>query len=785
MVRCAMPTAATADGLTRRRAPRVRRADILGLAWTVAAAAVVMAPALAHGALLGPFDILTRHGLTSQPGAVVHNPQTADQITEIIPWTALAWTQVHHGQLPLWNPYSALGMPLAFNWQSATFSLPVALGYLAPLRLAYTVAVLATLVIAGTGTYVLARLIGTGALGAALAGTVYELGGPLFGWLGWPVAAVMSWAPWLVAATVVIMRGRRRVAGVTWFAVALALAIYAGQPDALVPLAAGVAVFVAAVLVQRVAALGGSGPIVRPLGDLVWGAVAGTALGAPLLLPGAQLTTGAIRTTKASTPGLPPHDLVGFLVAGFDGFPWAGSRWFGLLSGNGSYQESALYVGVIAVVLAVTAMAVHHQRVTARALAAVVVVTIVLVFAPALPGLDVIPGAVRWHRSDILLGLAVAVLAGMGGDAVVASWRTARTRAWLAGGFGAAAVVLGAVWLAARGGLSPADATIRTQSLLWPALCTAAGLAVTGVAALAARRAPGVTDGDARRRGAALAAVLVACETGFLLWAGAPLWSSTNSFFPSPAAVTALQRTAGSALVGFGVHACSVPPDLGIPQDANVAYAVHEFDVYDPVTPKALFRSWQDFTGEPAGLGNPVSVFCPAVTSAAEARRYGVGLILVPAGTPRPAGTVFAGRIDDTALYRVPGAVAATVTPVASGRFCPCGPAPAPRPVAVTHPNPAAWKLVLDDATPAVVDLHLLAVPGWHATLDGRPLPLRPTGAMLDATVPAGHHVMELSYWPTSFTAGLALAGASVIALAGAGARSRRRRHRGLHAARG
>ena len=133
--------------------------DLLGLLWVLAAAGAVVAPALAHGSSLGPFDLLSQVGLTKQPGVVVHNQQTGDLIRLFIPWSALAWTQVHHGQLPLWDPYSALGMPLAFNWESAPFSLPALLGYLVPLRFAYTVGVLATLVIAGTGVYVLARLL--------------------------------------------------------------------------------------------------------------------------------------------------------------------------------------------------------------------------------------------------------------------------------------------------------------------------------------------------------------------------------------------------------------------------------------------------------------------------------------------------------------------------------------------------------------------------------------------------------------------------------------------------
>ena len=80
----------------------------------------------------------------------------------MIPWSTLAWTQVHHGHLPLWNPYSGLGLPLAFNWQSAVFSLPALIGYLLPLHLAYTAQIIVTLVVAGTGAYALARVLGLG-----------------------------------------------------------------------------------------------------------------------------------------------------------------------------------------------------------------------------------------------------------------------------------------------------------------------------------------------------------------------------------------------------------------------------------------------------------------------------------------------------------------------------------------------------------------------------------------------------------------------------------------------
>src|SRR5271165_3867123 len=95
--------------------------DVLGLTWVLGAAGVVLAPALIHG-------------------TAIRNPGTyIDQVTYGIPLTNLAWTQVHHGQLPLWNPYNATGLPLAFTWNSAPFSIPALIGYLFPLRLAYIV----------------------------------------------------------------------------------------------------------------------------------------------------------------------------------------------------------------------------------------------------------------------------------------------------------------------------------------------------------------------------------------------------------------------------------------------------------------------------------------------------------------------------------------------------------------------------------------------------------------------------------------------------------------------
>ena len=281
--------------------------------------------------LSGPFDLLSQYGLTKQNGVAVHNEYVTDLITQNMPWTMLAWTQVHSGHLPLWNPYSLLGMPLAFNWLSSAFSVPALLSYLVPLHLAYTVQILVTLVIAGTGVYVLGRVTGLGVLGCVMAASVCELSGPYMAWLGWPQTQVMSWAGWLFAAAILIVRGRHRARAIVFFAVVTACAIYAGFPEGVVLLGLALLMSLVVRLTLQAFWFQGSGPILRPVIDLALATIGGAALSAPLNTPGLQLTAHSIRTLGnfGFPQPLPPPRLFGTVLQGFDGLPEASSRWFG------------------------------------------------------------------------------------------------------------------------------------------------------------------------------------------------------------------------------------------------------------------------------------------------------------------------------------------------------------------------------------------------------------------------------------------------------------------------
>ena len=139
----------------------------------------------------------------------------ADQIQQFVPWTSLAWHQVHSGHLPLWDPYNVLGMPLAFNWQSGVFSIPALVGYLFPVSFAYTAVVLTKLIIAGTGAYVLCRVLRLGPLAAAFGGTAFELSGPMIVHAGWPHTSVTCWAGWILAAGIGLLRQSHHLRNIT------------------------------------------------------------------------------------------------------------------------------------------------------------------------------------------------------------------------------------------------------------------------------------------------------------------------------------------------------------------------------------------------------------------------------------------------------------------------------------------------------------------------------------------------------------------------------------------
>lgn len=742
---------------------RGRWSDVLGVVWVAFVSYAVLASTLAHSLEIGPYSLLYRFGLGQTTGAVVHPSIDIDQAVEMTPWAHLTWSQVHAGHLPLWNPYSALGMPLAFNWQSAPFGLPALVGYLFPMHLAYTVQILTTLFLAGTGTYLLMRVLRCGPIAAAFSAAVFEVCGAFMLYLGWPLASVFAMSGWLFAATILIVRNRHRARDIAFLAVVLAFAVYAGQPDALIILMLAWAIFVVVLLALRALGLGGRQPAWRPFVDLVIAAVAGLALGAPLLLPGLQVAGASVRGVKGSAlsgqTALSLNSLGHLLITGLDGHPLG--------------QQSA-YLGVIPVVLAVAAVGVMRRRPAVIAFLATAFVMFCITFLqPVMSLMNALPGmhSVRFPRALVFLVFPIAVLAGLGMDLLVRSPQRRRVLQWVGWGFVASAAFIALSVLFSLGHLPGGTGANRVDGILWALAEAAAGLAVVAVLRTTDRRsAPSAAaDPPSRRRDLRpwLGAALVGLSTAYLLVAGQNYLSSGETAATATPAELTLHRIVGSSLVGFGVDACDNLPGLGIEPDANIDVGVQELAVYDPMVPRDYFKSWKELTGQAKNQAGfeEFSTYCPPITSATIAREYGVSYVLEPHAGPGPAGGVFVRTINGEDLYRIPDSGLATLTPPLLDGSAPPADA-AGRVVPVDRSNPDRWMLTTDASTPQVLRLHLTDAVGWKATIDGKPLKLTDFGGvMLQADVPAGTHHIVLHYWPTRFTIGLVLAFISLVAL--------------------
>ena len=344
------------------------------------------------------------------------------------------------------------------------------------------------------------------------------------------------------------------------------------------------------------------------------------ALFSPVLLPALQLASHSIRSkyepiddvsTAHALLGRPNnpsealslHDLTHLLFQSFDGLPVKGGYFF---ADRSVYIDSAAYVGVIAIVLVVLAIAIRRRNTVVIALAAMTVCLFGLVFVPpVVSAADQLPGVgtFLWNRALLPMVFGLAVLAGFGADAVVRQHSDRRVRRWFGYGFLAAGAVLGALWVFGRGRLPAAEAEVRAHSFIWPAAGVFLGLILAGILWFVHSRAPTALRNRSRNLvGRGIVGALLVFETAFLVSAGFPMWSSGSQFLPTSPPELALKGAVGSSLVGFGKAECSVfPPVLGIRANLNAAYSLHEFSVYDPITPLAYFTSWRAVTGQTGG----------------------------------------------------------------------------------------------------------------------------------------------------------------------------------------
>jgi hypothetical protein len=336
---------------------------------------------------------------------------------------------------------------------------------------------------------------------------------------------------------------------------------------------------------------------------------------------------------------------------------------------------------------------------------------------------------------------------------------------------GVAAVAIGALGVRHLLNRLPApDAAQRTHSFIGPSaevivlVLTAALLLGAGRAHFAGRHRLRTRPEWATDFGLMAALALFGTQAVFLITAAPGVWSSSDAFFATNPAESQLESITGPGRVGFAeCQTVAQMPDLGILPEANSEYGVSEVSAYDPIVPKSYFTSTLlKQSGTPPALS--FGQFCPSVPTAAVARGLGVSYVLARAGNPAPPGMNYVARLGSEDLYAVPGSGIITL---GSGRPSLDGEAPGTT-IPFSDSNAASIRFHLDAKELSTLYIHISPLPGWTATLNGRPLPLHSSdGILLEASVRPGSWNVVLTYRPQAAVVGLAAATAAIALLAG------------------
>lgn len=217
-----------------------RRRSEGAVAWLVAAGAAtsILLPAiLLPNGVPSPSAMLDRLVPWSPAEAVpatpvLGNPELGDVTFQVEPWLLFLRHELRAGRWPWWNPHQSSGAPFWSNGSSAPLFPLHLLFALLPVELGLLLLPWLRVAAGALGAWFLARELGLGRTGAAMAAVVYPLSGRLVSFLLFPMANALCLVPWLFLAVERLAAGRRPIAR-SWalLAVLAALQLLAGHPE--------------------------------------------------------------------------------------------------------------------------------------------------------------------------------------------------------------------------------------------------------------------------------------------------------------------------------------------------------------------------------------------------------------------------------------------------------------------------------------------------------------------------------------------------------------------------
>ena len=760
--------------------PWPRPLIIAGPAALVALLAVVLFwPATIGGKVLAASDIpLFSAPYPSQPpGSRPANPLQYDAAYMFEPDGLLVRSALRAGRLPVWTTTLSNGRPLLASQQSAPLFPLTWIGAVFPYWSSLVWIALLLLVIAGSGTYLLARALALRRGPALLGAVTYAFATYVLVWLMHPHVNAYVLLPWLFLTGDRLCR-RGTVRDAALLALVLGLTWLGGQPES----ALIVSVAAAAWIAYRLLTLEfPRAEVFRRAALAAGAAVLGAGIAAVMLLPLNQVLGQAVNSSR-SNPPLPGSSILSIFFPEYWGRPdragWPNS-------GPVNFTERTLYLGALPFLLAIAGLFARRPRGPQLFFAALGLVSVMIAFrnpiatlVGKLPLLD----QINLNRVLILASFAIAMLAAFGCQRLLAADSEGRRRMLIAAVCAALLPVLvvmaahprrigdaGQALEVAIGTTGPrsGDGLVTGSVLRW-LVFAAAGVALIAVLPRVRQRTTLLLGG---------AVGLVALDLLAMGWGYNPAIAQAQADPPVPTAVQVMRRLTADGGAATGLD--SMTPNTTARWDLRDIHAYEDPWIKRRVALAGAFGRADDRGVVSLAPGDPRTSKALDV--------YGVSAVLLPRFPPKlaalgPMSLVYGG--PDGVVLRNPDALplgfvayrwrespslVGSVLLLAAGTArqardepvietrqpSPAGSAPPATPARLVTNSDTAMAFDVSARAPGRFVFLNTYYPGWRATVDGRAVSIAPANVAFDSIpIPAGSHRVRFFYHPTSVVVG-------------------------------
>jgi hypothetical protein len=354
----------------------------------------------------------------------VHHGEMGDLVTQMYPWKLFAKSALNRGDFPLWNPDTLLGTPFEAEPQTALLYPPDLLYDMLPVSLAWSLTFLIRTALAFAFTALFVRNLGASRSAALSSGLVFACSAFMVTWQGWPQADSALWLPAMLLA-IDHLRSTGGMRSAALVALTFSMPVLAGHPE----VAVYAVMFAALYALFRLVWPLDTGP--RPaagrarylaLAATGWGLAIGLAMAQ--LLPAVEWVGQLVRTLNAPVDFKRPlAEVVAYLSRAAASNP----NPLGI-----PIPEGAVYAGILTLLLVpFAALSRRRSTVAYFSLALLCVAQVVYGVGPIwtlvqnTPVLRGFPNT----RMICLLGFGLAVLAGLGLDAIQSRLHSASGKA--------------------------------------------------------------------------------------------------------------------------------------------------------------------------------------------------------------------------------------------------------------------------------------------------------------------------------------------------------------------